>query len=169
MYSSQAPPQRCFSSFSPSLVLYSSNLLPLSLSLPLSLPSPLASACLSQCRAARREDTLMLSLLGWHNSTSLWGVKALTLPCLSVRLPARLRASPLLGTSQTFPACQLVLLLRLPLSPAASYPTSCRGEWSCDKWVCLGQPLCRSAGAGGLVAGRRPAGEDSLRWGRTVF
>lgn len=43
-----------------------------------------SSFCL--CCAARREDTVMLSLLGWHNSTSLWWVKALTQPCLSVML-----------------------------------------------------------------------------------
>lgn len=64
--------------------------------------SPLPSlfqACLSRCRAPRREDTLMLSLLGQHNSTSLWGLKALTLPCL----PAQLCSSSL-STSQTFPA-----------------------------------------------------------------
>lgn len=108
--SSKAPPQRCFSSFSPS-VLYSSILLFF-----FSLPSPLR-ACLSWCRAARREDTLMLSLLGWHNSTSLWGVKALTLPCLSVCLPGRLCSSPL-STSQTFPACRLVLALLSACLPA---------------------------------------------------
>lgn len=71
-----APP--CSSSFStsvhyPFIILFSA------------LPSPFR-ACLSSCRAARREDTVMLSLLGWHNGTSLWGVKALTLPCLSVCL-----------------------------------------------------------------------------------
>lgn len=111
MSSSKAPPQRCFSSFSPS-VLYSSILLFFFLSL----PSPLR-ACLSWCRAARREDTLMLSLLGWHNSTSLWGVKALTLPCLSVCLAGRLCSSPL-STSQTFPACRLVLALPSACLPA---------------------------------------------------
>lgn len=81
-----------------------------------SLPSPLR-ACLSWCRAAKREDTLMLSLLGWHNSTSLWGVKALTLPCLSVCPPGRLCSSPL-STSQTFPACRLVLALPSACLPA---------------------------------------------------
>lgn len=36
-------------------------------------------ACLSQCCAARRKDTLMLSLLGCRSGTSLWGARALTL------------------------------------------------------------------------------------------
>lgn len=78
MSSPRAPPQLCSSSFSTSvlcsfIILFSP------------LPSPFR-ACLSSCRAARRKDTVMLSLLGWHNGTSLWGVKALTLPCLSVCL-----------------------------------------------------------------------------------
>lgn len=97
------------------------------------LPSPLG-ACLSWCRAARREDTLMLSLLGWHNSPSLWGVKALTLPCLSVCLtvcaaPLSAPVKPSWLTGWYSRSCPPVSL------PAC--PTSCRGEWSCDKGVCL--------------------------------
>lgn len=126
MSSPKAPPQWCSSSFSPS-VLYSSILLfsPL--------PSPFW-ACLSWCCAARREDTLMLSLLGWHNSTSLWGVKALTLPCLSVCLPvcAALLSAPVNPSW----LAGWYLCSCLPVSlPACA--TSCRGEWSCDKWVYL--------------------------------
>lgn len=82
--------------------------------------SPLLSeARLSSCSAARREDTVMLSLLVWHNSTSLWGVKALTIPCLSVcaaPLSAPVNPHWLIGwyLSCCLPVCQ----------------TSCRGEWS---------------------------------------
>lgn len=59
------------SSSSPLFALYSSS----SFSL---LPS-LFWACLSRCCAARRKDTLMLSLLGCRSGTSLWGARALTL------------------------------------------------------------------------------------------
>lgn len=58
-------------SSSPLFALYSSS----SFSL---LPS-LFWACLSRCCAARREDTLTLSLLGRRSGTSLWGARALTL------------------------------------------------------------------------------------------
>ena len=68
--------------------------------------------------------TVMLSLLGWHNSTSLWGVKALTPPCLSVcaaPLSAPVNPSWLIGwyLSCCLPVC----------------PTSSRGEWSSDGCV----------------------------------
>lgn len=74
------------------------------------LHSPPLWACLSSCRAARHKDTVMLSLLGWHNSTSLWGVKALTLACLSVcaaPLPAPVNPSWLSGwyLSSRLPPC----------------------------------------------------------------
>lgn len=69
-------------------------------------------ACLSSCRAARREDTVMLSLLGWHISTSLWGVKALTLPCVSACLSVQLLSQhqstfPSLLDGTSAPVCLL--------------------------------------------------------------
>lgn len=108
---------------------------PFSTSVLLLFHPPLFSSTLSflslpflECRAARREDTVMLSLLGWHNSTSLWGVKALTLPFLSVCLPACLCSSIFyvascssLSTSQPFLAYWLVLIL-LSVCLSASLP-----------------------------------------------
>lgn len=121
MSSPKAPPQWRSSSFFTSVLFFS-----------LIVHFPPLWASLSSYHAARHKDTVMLSLLGWQNSTSLCGVKALTLPCPSVCLPvcvvplsAPVNLSWLIGCylSSCWPAS-------LP-----TCPTSCRGEWSSDKWV----------------------------------
>lgn len=80
-------------SSSPLFALYSSS--------SFSLQPSLFWACLSRCCAARRKDTLMLSLLGCRSSTSLWGARALTLSQLQLVL-----------------SCWLVLMLLCDWFPA---------------------------------------------------
>lgn len=92
--------------------------------------SPLPSlfwARLSRCCAARRKDTLMLSLLSWHSGTSLWGARALTLSRHQLALSCWL---VLMLLSDCCPAClsnKLRMEPRWPRSDNCS--TGAGGRW----------------------------------------